>query len=137
MESNSLTTQIDSIQSRIFTIRGVQVMIDRDLAKFYQVETKKLNQAVKRNQECFPNFFRFQLSEKEKEELVTNCDRLNTLKHSSAYPYAFTEQGVAMLSAVLHCEIAVKVSIEIIQAFVEMRRFILQKANLFNPLGLF
>jgi hypothetical protein len=77
----------------IFTIRGVQVMIDRDLANMYKVETKVLNQAVKRNLNRFPELFRFQLNDTEKNEPVTNCDRFVKLKHSSVNPYAFTEQG--------------------------------------------
>lgn len=112
------------IESQIFTIRGLQVMIDRDLAEMYQVETKVLNQAVKRNSERFPIQFRFQLTENEKTELVTICDRFDSLKHSSSNPKVFTEQGVAMLSAVLRSKIAVQISIQIINAFVEMRKFI-------------
>lgn len=79
------------IESRILTLRWKQVMIDRDLAVLYGVETKVLNQAIKRNIERFPKHFRFQLSNQEKEELVTNCDRFNGLKHSSVNPFAFTE----------------------------------------------
>jgi len=112
------------IESQIFTIRGLQVMIDRDLAEMYQVETKVLNQAVKRNSERFPIQFRFKLTENEKTELVTICDRFDSLKHSSSNPNVFTEQGVAMLSAVLRSKIAVQISIQIINAFVEMRKFI-------------
>ncbi len=112
------------IENRIFTMRGVQVMVDRDLAELYQVETKVLNQAVKRNIDRFPTVFRFLLTDAEKDELVTNCDRFKNLKHSSNNPYVFTEQGVAMLSAVLRSTIAVKVSIEIINAFVEMRKLL-------------
>jgi hypothetical protein len=112
------------IESQIFTIRGLQVMIDRDLAEMYQVETKVLNQAVKRNSERFPIQFRFQLTKNEKTELVTICDRFESLKHSSSNPNVFTEQGVAMLSAVLRSKIAVQISIQIINAFVEMRKFI-------------
>ncbi|MFN6079233.1 MAG: ORF6N domain-containing protein [Bacteroidota bacterium] len=112
------------IESQIFTIRGLQVLIDRDLAEMYQVETKVLNQAVKRNSERFPIQFRFQLTENEKTELVTICDRFDSLKHSSSNPNVFTEQGVAMLSAVLRSKIAVQISIQIINAFVEMRKFI-------------
>ena len=112
------------IESQIFTIRGLQIMIDRDLAEMYQVETKVLNQAVKRNSERFPIQFRFQLTENEKTELVTICDRFDSLKHSSSNPNVFTEQGVAMLSAVLRSKIAVQISIQIINAFVEMRKFI-------------
>ena len=95
----NIPTITDSlIENSILTVRGVQVVIDKDIASLYGVETKYLNQAVKRNLDRFPYSFRFQLSESEFEELVTNCDRFKTLKHSSSRPYAFTEQGVAMLS---------------------------------------
>ena len=87
-------SELINIENRIFTIRGVQVMIDRDLAEMYQVGTKVLNQSVKRNKERFPAMFHFQLSDKEKHELVTNCDRFESLKHSTVNPYVFTEQGV-------------------------------------------
>lgn len=122
------------IESKILLLRNVQVMLDKDLADLYQVETKVLNQAVKRNIDRFPDSFRFQLSESEKVELVTNCDRFQMLKHSTSLPYAFTEQGVAMLSAVLRSDIAVQVSIQIIQAFVAMRNFLLQNASVFQRL---
>src|SRR5690554_3297971 len=105
-------------------------MIDRDLAEMYQVEVKRLNEQVKRNIERFPESFRFQLTEGEKNELVANCDRFDTLKHSSNNPYVFTEQGVAMLSAVLRSETAIKVSIQIINAFVEMRKVIANHSGL-------
>lgn len=126
----------ENIQNRIFTFRGMQVMIDRDLAEMYEVATKVLNQAVKRNIERFPEEFMLQLTDEEKNELVTNCDRFKTLKHSSSNPYAFTEQGVAMLSSVLTSKIAVKVSIQIMNAFVEMRKLMslgtIQKLRLSN-----
>lgn len=89
------------ISSHILTLRGKQVMLDRDLAKLYLVETKVLNQAVKRNIRRFPSDFMFQLNENEKKELVTNCDRFEKLKHSVVNPFAFTEQGVYMLAIVL------------------------------------
>jgi len=111
-----------SIENRIFNLRETHVMIDRDLAELYQVETKVLNQAVKRNIERFPEYFRFQLLQNELDELVTICDRLLVLKHSSRLPFAFTEQGVAMLSAVLRSDVAVQISIQIMQSFVSMRR---------------
>lgn len=126
--------QQEHIESRIFTIRQVQVLIDKDLAELYQVETKVLNQAVKRNIERFPDAFKFQLNEEEKNELVTNCDRFKRLKHSSSNPYTFTEQGVAMLSAVLRSDVAVQVSIQIMQAFVNMRKFLLNNASVFQRL---
>jgi hypothetical protein len=90
-----------TIENRIFTIRDTQVMIDRDLAQLYQVETKVLNQTVKCNIERFPEQFRYQILQNELDELVTICDRFMVLKHSDSLPYAFTEQGVAMLSAVI------------------------------------
>ena len=128
--SKGITISKNQIENLIFTIRGNQVMIDRDLAEMYQVETKVLNQAVKRNIERFPELFRFQLTDDEKIELVTNCDRFESLKHSSNNPFAFTEQGVAMLSAVLRSETAIKVSIQIINAFVEMRKLIANHSGL-------
>jgi hypothetical protein len=105
-------------------------MIDRDLAEMYHVETKVLNQAVKRNIERFPELFRFQLTDHEKNVLVTNCDRFESLKHATSNPFAFTEQGVAMLSAVLRSDIAVKVSIQIINTFIEMRKIIVGHSGL-------
>lgn len=93
---------LKDIEDRIFCIRGVNVMIDSDLAEIYGVKTKVLNQAVKRNNERFPEHYRFQLSDNELDKLVTNCDRFNKLKHSTSNPYAFTEQGVSMLASVLN-----------------------------------
>ncbi|WP_315370068.1 ORF6N domain-containing protein [Oribacterium sinus] len=122
------------IQNMIYTFRGKQVMIDRDLASLYQVQTKRLNEQVKRNSGRFPAEFCFKLSDKEKDELVANCDRFKTLKHSSSNPYAFTEQGIAMLSAVLKSDIAVEVSIKIMNSFVEMRKFLLSNKEMFARL---
>ena len=123
-----------NIKNMIFSFRGLQIMIDRDLAELYGVPTKRLNEQVKRNLNRFPDSFRFQLTDNEKIELVANCDRFKKLKHSSVNPYAFTEQGVAMLSAVLHSHIAVEVSIKIMEAFVDMRKFILNNATIFQRL---
>jgi hypothetical protein len=122
------------IQNMIYTFRGKQVMIDRDLASLYQVQTKRLNEQVKRNSGRFPAEFCFKLSDKEKDELVANCDRFKTLKHSSSNPYAFTEQGIAMLSAVLKSDIAVEVSIKIMNSFVKMRKFLLSNKEMFARL---
>jgi hypothetical protein len=134
----------DDIQNQNFFFRNQQVMIDRDLAEMYGVETKVLNQAVKRNIERFPDLFRFQLTEKENNELITNCDRFRNLRSQSVtssthggrryLPYAFTEQGVAMLSAVLRSNTAIKVSIQIMQAFVEIKKFIATNAGIFQRL---
>lgn len=112
-----------SIQQQIIVLRGKQTLLDRDLAKIYQVDTKVLNQAVKRNIERFPEEFRFQLTKEEfenwKSQIVTsNMDKMGLRKT----PYAFTEQGVAMLSSVLRSDIAIQVSIQIMKAFVAMRQ---------------
>lgn len=85
-------------ENRIISIRGMQIIVDRDLANMYGVDTKRLNEQVRRNIERFPISFRFQLTKEERDELVANCDRFESLKHSIKLPYAFTEQGVAMLS---------------------------------------
>lgn len=122
------------IEKMIFTFRGEQVMVDRDLAMLYGVETRVMNQSVKRNVERFPERFRFQLTEEETNELVTNCDRLHSLKHSSFQPFVFTEQGVAMLSTVLRSDTAVSVSIQIMDAFVAMRHFLASNAQVFQRL---
>lgn len=128
--NSELTTRV--IEDRIYTMRGVQVMIDRDLAELYGVETKRLNEAVKRNIERFPDKFRFQLTDDERLKLVANCDRFKLLKHSSSNPYVFTEQGIAMISAVLRSETAIEVSIRIMEAFVDMRRYLVANAQLFQ-----
>lgn len=120
--------QFITVENRILTIRGVQVILDRDLADLYGVETKVLNQSVKRNIERFPEHFRFQLSKYEMDELVTNCDRFKNLKHSTVCSFAFTEQGVAMLASVLRSETAIRVSIRIMDAFVSMRHFLINRS---------
>ena len=134
MDESGLIKYVD-IQTRIYTIRGLQVMIDRDLASLYDVETRTLNQAVKLNSERFPAEYCFALNDEEfsnwKSQIVmSNEDRMGLRRP----PYAFTEQGVAMLSAVLRSETAVKVSIQIINAFVVMRRFIAANALIFQRL---
>lgn len=121
-----------AVESRILTIRGYQVILDRDLADFYGEETKRINQQANRNTNRFPPSFRFQLTEEEKNELVANCNRFENIKHSSSLPYAYTEQGVAMLSAVLHSHEAVEISIRIIESFVSMRHILLSNAQLFQ-----
>ena len=133
-DKNLVIVDNKEIQSMIYTFRGRQVMIDRDLAYLYNVETKALNQAVKRNISRFPESFRFQISDDEKDELVTNCDRFETLKHSSSNPYVYTEQGIAMLSAVLRSDVAVEVSVKIMNSFVEMRKFLLSNREMFARL---
>ena len=122
------------ITKLIVVVRGQQVLIDRDIAMLYKVETKVLNQKVKRNVARFPERFRFQLTKQEMKELVTNCDRFESLKHSSSAPYAFTEQGISMLSAVVTSQKAVDTSIRIMDAFVGMRRYLSANAHIFQRL---
>ena len=129
-----MTNEIAIIQNKILVIRNQHVMIDRDIAELYGVETKRLNEQVKRNIERFPADFMFALNKAEKDELVANCDRFNTLKHSTVMPNAFTEQGVAMLSSVLKSQTAVDVNIKIMRAFVAMRKFLLNNAQIFQRL---
>ena len=111
----------DGIEHLIFQIRNQRVMIDRDLANIFSVETKYMNRQVRRNSDRFPSEFMFQLNQKEKDELVTNWHRLESMKHSSVLPYVFTEHGVAMLASVLNSDIAIKISIIIIKTFVKLR----------------
>ena len=113
---------VDAIRSRILTIRGVQVMLDRDLAELYGVPTKALNQAVKRNIERFPSEFMFMLHAEEMSELVTNCDRFKSMKQSSVPMRAFTEHGIIMLASILKSDVATMASIRITRAFVAMRK---------------
>ena len=130
---DKLIVSEQTIQSRIYTIRGVQVMLDSDLAALYCVETRIFNQAVKRNIARFPERFRFQLTEKEYENLtsqfVTSSSGHGGRRH---LPFVFTEQGVSMLSAVLRSDIAIEISIKIIDAFVTMRRMIASNLPMFE-----
>ena len=112
----------DFIKSRIFTVRGLQVVVDRDLAELYGVQTKVLNQAVKRNANRFPPEFMFVLAKDETEELVTNCDRFASMKHSSVPMRAFSEHGVIMVASVLKSDIAAQISVRITRVFVAMRK---------------
>ena len=140
-------TDADSIRSRILTVRGVQVMLDRDLAELYGVPTKVLNQAVKRNIERFPERFMFQLTREDISNLRSQFSTSNAAtslrsqivtinkgqgQHLKYMPYAFTEQGIAMLSAVLKSETAILVSIRIMDAFVAMRRTLASLAPLLS-----
>ena len=133
---NELTIQelsnSDLIRSRIFTIRGVQVMLAPDLADLYQVETRVFNQSVKRNIKRFPDNFRFQLTKDELDEVITNCDNPDRLRFSPQAPFAFTEQGIAMLSGVLNSDVAVQVSIRIMNTFVAMRKTLASIAPLLS-----
>lgn len=122
------------IASRIFEIRVTQVMLDSDLAELYETETKFINRAVKRNESRFPEAFMFQLTENEWENLKYQFGTSSLHGGRRTLPYVFTEQGVAMLSAVLNTDRAITASIQIMQAFVAMRRFLLNNASVFQRL---
>jgi len=122
--NNLLIPKEDSISSLIYIIRGEKVMLDFDLATLYGVETRTLKQAVRRNIKRFPDDFMFVLNAREWNEVITNCDNLGTVKFSPSRPFAFTEQGVAMLSSVLNSERAISVNIQIIRVFTRMRTMI-------------
>jgi len=121
---DALTISASKIKSRIFTIRGLQVMLDRDLAELYGVETRVLKQAVNRNAIRFPSHFMFELSENEIKNMVSQFVIPSKSYFGGSKPYAFTEQGVAMLSAILKSDVAVKISIQIMDAFVKMRKLL-------------
>jgi len=129
---NDLIINEQTIQKKIYTVRNLQVMLDRDLAELYGVETKVFNQAVKRNIKRFPESFRFQLTKEEFENLrsqiVTFKENLNT----KYLPYVFTEQGVSMLSAILKNDVAIEVSIKIIESFVAMRKYLASNSLMFE-----
>ncbi len=137
-----------TIENKIYTIRDKQVMLDSDLAELYQVSTGRLNEQVKRNSDRFPSDFMFQLTQQEWEHLSMSTAssispslrsqnailKKNRGKHRKYLPFVFTEQGVASLSGVLKSELAVKVHVEIMRAFVSMRKFLLQNASVFQRL---
>lgn len=128
-------TETKEIKSLIYVVRGQQVMLDSDLAMLYQVETKVFNQAVSRNIERFPENFRFQLTKEEFDALRSQIATPNGRGGRRYRPYMFTEQGIAMLSGVLRSDVAVQVSIRIMNTFVEMRRFIANNAILFEKVS--
>ena len=132
---------LEEIKSKIYTIREKQVMLDSDIAQLYQVETKVFNQAIKRNIKRFPKHFMFQLTKEEfdfilRSQIVTLNKKINNERgrHRKYLPFVFTEQGVSMLSAVLKSEIAIETSIKIIDAFVNMRKFLLQNSYIYERL---
>jgi phage regulator Rha-like protein len=147
MVKNEVVKFEESIRDRIYSIRGFQVMLDRDLAELYGVETKILNQAVKRNKERFPENYCFQISEIEKDELNIKSDLFNKANNSLRSQFAtsswggrrynylvFTEHGVSMLASILNSKAAIEVSIKIIDAFIEMRKFIQANGQIFQRL---
>ena len=136
-DKNLVIVDNREIQNMIYTIRGKQVMVDSDLVTLYQVTTKRLNEQVRRNKNRFPSEFMFRLTAEEYEYLRSH---FATSSEDNAHggrrymPYVFTEQGIAMLSAVLKSDIAVEVSVKIMNSFVEMRRFLISNQELFSRL---
>lgn len=118
------------IEKLIITVRGEQVLLDQDIARLYGVTTKRLNEQAKRNSARFPSNFRFELTAEERDEVVANCDHLQSLKFRPTLPFAFTEQGIGQLSSVVHSQQAIERSIVIMNAFVTMRRFLIQNAGI-------
>ncbi len=130
MSEKKAMVPVAKIEQRILLIRVEKVIVDADLAEFYGVPTKRLNEQVKRNKNRFPDDFMFQLSAEEKSEVVANCDHLSKLKYSSSLPYAFTEHGAIMAASVLNSPRAVEVSVFIVRAFVKLRRMIAENKEL-------
>lgn len=126
---------VERVEQKILLIRGGKILLDSDLAELYGVATKRLNEQVKRNLERFPPDFMFQLTEKEMEELVANCDRFKNLKHSGVLAHAFTEHGAIMLANVLKSPRAVRVSIEVVRAFIRLREMLASHKELSRKLA--
>jgi hypothetical protein len=124
-KTSSLVIPDEMIMNKIILIRGQKVMIDRDLAELYGTSTLRLNEQVKRNKKRFPPDFMFQLSDKEKKEVIANCDHLKGLKFSPHLPYAFTEHGAVMLASVLNSDRAIAVNIQIVRIFTRIREMLL------------
>ena len=122
--------ELQRIQSKIFEIRGQKVILDYDLAALYEVETRVLKQAVRRNIDRFPEDFMFQVPKKEWQELITICDNLpEGVKFSPVTPFGFTEQGISMLSSVLRSKKAIQMNIAIMRAFVFIRKYALSSSR--------
>lgn len=126
---------MERIEKSILLIRGQKVMLDSDLAELYGVQTKVLNQAVKRNLNRFPGDFMFQLTSTEKDEVVTNCDHLQNLKFSSVCPNAFTEHGAIMVATVLNTPRSVEVSLAVVRTFIKLREMVASHRDLAEKLG--
>jgi len=135
LDNGKVALSQHDIEQLIITVRGEQVLIDQDIARLYGVTTKRLNQQVNRNSARFPSNFRFELTKEERDEVVANCDHLQSLKFRPTLPFAFTEQGIGQLSSVLHSHQAIERSIVIMNAFVAMRRFIMQNASILMRLS--
>jgi hypothetical protein len=123
MEEKSLVP-VERVESRILLIRGQKVILDVDLAMLYGVSTGTFNQAVKRNRQRFPEDFMFQLTQEEKDEVITNCDNLKKLRYSAWLPYAFTEHGAVMAANVLNSKRAIEASVLVVRTFIKLREML-------------
>ena len=135
MNKAEILIPMERIERSILLLRGEKVMLDADLAEIYGVETKVLNQAVKRNARRFPPYFMFQLTAAEKTEVVTNCDHLARIRFSPHRPFAFTEHGALMLANVLNSERAALTSVQVVRAFVRLRQMLASTAELSRQLA--
>ena len=133
MKDNNITIK-SQIQNKIYTLRGLQVMLDRDLAQLYNVETRVLKQAIKRNIERFPKDFMFELTNNEIDSMVSQSVIPSKQHLGGSKPFVFTEEGVSMLSSVLKSKIAIEINIAIFRAFAKMRKFLLSNASVFQRL---
>lgn len=132
MEENTVQDKdLDKVGSKVITIRETQVIIDRDVAEIYGVTTKEVNQALRNNPEKFPNGYVITLNESEKNELVKNFDRFETMKHSTVMPHAFTEKGLYMLATIMKGKVATEATIAIIETYTKIRELAraIQAAN--------
>ena len=129
-----MTVPMEPVADRILMIRGHRVMVDTDLADVYGVPTKRLNEQVKRNAGRFPEDFAFRITTEEKLELVAKCDRFSRLKHSTAFPLAFTEHGAIMAANVLNSQRAIEASVYVVRAFVKMREVLASHKELVRRL---
>jgi len=120
---------VKGIAKRILTIRGQRVMIDRDLAELYEVQTKRLNEAVKRNLKRFPKDFIFQLTDEEQQYVVANCDHLKNLKYSYQNAFVFTEHGVTMLASILNSDKAIEINVQVVRAFIQLRQYAIAQTS--------
>lgn len=125
---------LEHVEQKILIIRGHKVMLDADLAALYGVQTKRLNEQVKRNYERFPEDFMFELTQEEATELVAICDRFKNLKHSTVLPKAFTEHGAIMLANVIKSPRAIQVSIQVVRAFIKLRQILISHKDLAEKL---
>jgi hypothetical protein len=129
MDTNELS-EFEKVTNSILIIRNKKVMIDADLARVYQVPTKQLNQAVKRNIQRFPEDFMFQLNKEERDKVVAECDHLQNLKFSPYMPYAFTEHGALMLASILNSDAAIRACVHVVRAFIKMREILDNQVSL-------